>query len=79
MVQHTDTNVDTHTHMGEARVLAHTCMGQPVLIWAAHTRTGSPYGLPIRIWDSPYVYGQNTCMGRNIATSISRKNEEIQW
>ena len=24
------------------------------------------YGQPIRIWDSPYAYGKNTHMGRNI-------------
>ena len=43
MVQHTDTHMGTHTHMGEAKVLAHTRMGQPVRIWAAHTCTLSPY------------------------------------
>ena len=65
MVQHTDTHMGTHTHMGEARVLAHMRMGQPVHIWAAYTHTGGPYtyrlpvsvraahthmGLPICIW-----------------------------
>ena len=61
MVQHTD------THMGEARVLAHTRMGQPVrvygqhiyaygspiCIWAANTRM---HGLPIHVW-AEYLYG----------------------
>ena len=53
--------------MGEARVLAHTC------IWATRTRMGSPYayGYPIRIWAAstrmgcPYAYGAaHTRMGR---------------
>ena len=45
-------------------------MGCPICIWAAHTRTGSPYvyGLPVRVWaahtrtGSPYTrMGQNSC------------------
>ena len=54
MVQNTDTHMGTHTHMGEARVLAHT------RIWATRTRMGSPYayGYPIRIWAA------STRMGR---------------
>ena len=52
-------------------------MGCPICIWAAHTRTGSPYayGIPVRVWaahtrtDSPYTrtgspytrMGQNSC------------------
>ena len=59
MVQNTDTYMGTHTHMGEARVLAHT------RIWATRTRMGSPYAYryPIRIWAAstrmgcPYAYG----------------------
>ena len=50
MVQHTDTHMATHMHMGEARVFAHTCMymGYP------YTRMGCPY-----------AYGTaHTCMGR---------------
>ena len=55
MVQHTD------THMGKARVLAHTCIyGLPVRVWAAHTRTGSPYAyeLPVRVWAAHVHMGQ---------------------
>ena len=37
MVQH------TYTHMGEARVLVHTRMSQPVRVWAAHTHMGCQY------------------------------------
>ena len=42
--------------------------GQPIRVRVAHTHMGCQYayGLPICIWDSPYAYGQNTCMGRNI-------------
>ena len=67
MVQNTDTHMGTHTHMGEARVLAHT------RIWATRTRMGSPYAYryPIRIWAAstrmgcPYAYGAaHTRMGR---------------
>ena len=67
MVQNTDTHMGTHTHIGEARVLAHT------RIWATRTRMGSPYayGYPIRIWAAstrmgcPYAYGTaHTRMGR---------------
>ena len=53
MVQHTDTHMGIHTHMGEARVLAHTC------IWAASTRMGCPYAYGAahtRIW-AEYLYG----------------------
>ena len=47
------------------RYSAHTRMGCPICIWAAHTRTGSPYayGLPVRVWaahtrtGTPYAYG----------------------
>ena len=64
MVQNTDTHtVGTHaSHMGEARVLAHT------RIWATRTRTGIP---SVRIWAAsarmgcPYAYGAaHTRMGR---------------
>ena len=62
MVQNTDTHMGTHTHMGEARVLAHT------RIWATHTRTGIPYayGLPVRVWAAHMHMGQpmHTRMGR---------------
>ena len=53
--------------------------GMPTIpVWAARMRMGSPYvygvrkislyayGQPLRIWDGPYAYGKNTCMGRNI-------------
>ena len=43
--------------------------GLPVRVWAAHTRTGSlpvhVWAAHMHIWDSPYAYGQNTCMGQN--------------
>ena len=48
------------------RYSAHTRMGCPICIWAAHTRTA--YGLPIRVWaahtrtGNPYArMGQNSC------------------
>ena len=50
MVQHTDTHMGTHTHMGKARVLAHTRMGQPVRVSAAHMCMGR-----IPIWDGTYT------------------------
>ena len=39
----------------------------PAQISSYDTHVGCQYayGLPICIWDSPYAYGQNTCMGRN--------------
>ena len=45
-------------HMGEARVLAHTC------IWATHTRMGSPYtyGLPVCVWAAYMHMGQPICV-----------------
>ena len=61
MVQNTDTHMGTHTHLGEARVLAHT------RIWATRTRMGSQYaytgipyayGLPIRVWAAHMHMGQ---------------------
>ena len=53
--------------------------GQPIRVQAAHThihiqvahrQMGCPYanGLPVCVWDSPYVYGQDTYVGWNIAT-----------
>ena len=47
--------------------------GQPIRVRVSHTHMGCQYayGLPICIWGSPYAYGQNTCMGRNIYITLA--------
>ena len=55
MVGDTNTRTGTHMYMGEAWVSCDICMDGPYT-----------YRLPVHVWGSPYVHGQNTCMGQNI-------------
>ena len=63
MVGDTDTRTGAHTDMAGKQAR----LGFPRILYGpVHTRIASPYlgpypyGLPIRVWDSPYAHGQNT-------------------
>ena len=69
------TDTCTGTDMDKARVTVISVWDGPYS-WLSHMHTGSPYvyEMTVCIWDSPYMYGQNTCMGWN----ISIKKQDMQ-